>query len=196
MMLHRRARDRRARAAALGLAVWLMIPACATPADATRRDEGFARLAVPARVLAPPRAEEIVSRFDERIDVRALPVGPAGGAAAPSPLLAGHAGLRRLRAPEPVVRPGIATSSADDASPAVGTAPLGDGDLLADRHLRLVRLSPWRAGVEVYTERGLSLLVGAQSLVDESDRDPVTIEHSRSAFEGESLAIFGLRLRY
>jgi hypothetical protein len=73
---------------------------------------------------------------------------------------------------------------------------MSEGDLLADRQLRLVWLSPWRSGVEIYAERGLSLLLGAQSLVDDCDRDPVTIERERSAFGGDSLAILGLRLRY
>jgi hypothetical protein len=178
------------------VALALLFPACATDGGERRPEAGFGRLGFPVRVRTPAPAEEIVSAFDESVDQRLLP-----GAARPTRLTrpappAGHAGTRRLhvtpsgpQVPAPVMPDAVTMLG-------LGGLPRIEAERIADRHMRLVELAPWRAGVELFSVQGLSLLVGAQSMVDESERDPVSIERPRSAFDGGPVAVFGLRLRY
>jgi hypothetical protein len=170
-----------------------LLPACVGGPAAERPTAGFARLKVPAIVQAPPPAEEVVSAFDERIDARLLPgAAPTPKRALPT-VATGHAGARFLSAEAAHPAP---SAPLVDVTPALAAVRDLELQRSADRQYRLVELSPWRSGIELFATQGLSLLVGSLSLVNESERDPVTIEHQRSAFEGDAVAVFGLRLRY
>ncbi|MHC5211884.1 MAG: hypothetical protein ACYTG2_14280 [Planctomycetota bacterium] len=165
--------------------------------DTTSRPvAGFARLSVPARVQPLPRAEELVSVFDERIDERLFPAAVPTRRSGRSTVATAHAGALRLPIGTTGRTPEFGATHRTITSPGFSASSYHDDDSIAERHMRLVVLAPWRTGVELFSTRGLSLLVGSQSLVDESERDPVTIEHQRSAFEGDDVAVLGLRLRY